>query len=68
MIDGSQHTFAPGPQTPQALPNTPRTSRRVLKLIADGGAVSGGGQLTHPTLLLSVLTTAIWPYVSATFP
>jgi hypothetical protein len=61
MIDGSQHTFAPGPQTPQALPKTPRTSRSELKLIADGGAVFGGGQLTHPTVLLIVFTTAIWP-------
>jgi hypothetical protein len=68
MIDGSQQTFAPTPHTPQAFPNTPRFSRKILKLIDEGGTVFGAGQFTHPTVLLMVLTTEIWPYVNAAFP
>jgi hypothetical protein len=68
MTDGSQHGFAPGPHSPQAFPNTPRFSRSELKLMGDGGAVSGGGQFTHPMLLLIVFTTGMLPYDNARFP
>jgi hypothetical protein len=61
ITDGSQQGVAPTPQTPQALPNTPRLSRSALKLIADGGAVSGGGQFTQFGTTLIVFTTGIWP-------
>jgi hypothetical protein len=34
----------------------------------DGGAVFGGGQFTHPTVLLMVFATLKFPKASATFP